>query len=92
MEKNSQPSLAPENPSNESELPKKNGTWKLPDGIEVHIESGLIKTAAGAVAGGIVGAVLFKSGKGWRGASVAMGVGAAIGSTVERAMADPRMK
>jgi uncharacterized protein YcfJ len=62
-----------------------NGNWKLPDGIEDHIEAGLIKTAAGAVAGGLVGAVLFKSGKGWRSASVAFGVGTALGSAVERA-------
>jgi len=63
------------------------GNWKLPDGIEDHIESGLIKAAAGAVAGGIVGAVLFRSGKGWRSASMALGVGVALGSTVERAYA-----
>lgn len=67
-----------------------NSNWKLPEGIEDHIEAGLIKTAAGAVAGGLVGAVLFKSGKGWRSASVALGVGAAIGSTVERAYNEKR--
>lgn len=60
-------------------------TWKLPEGIEDHIESGIIKAAAGAVAGGVVGAILFKSGSGMRAASMALGVGAAIGSTVERA-------
>mmetsp|Transcript_6911 Transcript_6911/g.20742 ORF Transcript_6911/g.20742 Transcript_6911/m.20742 type:complete len:103 (-) Transcript_6911:169-477(-) len=60
-------------------------TWKLPDGIEDHIESGLIKSAVGATVGGVVGLVLFRSGKGWRAASVAMGVGVAVGSTVERA-------
>ena len=64
-----------------------NGNWKLPDGIEDHIESGLIKTAVGAFAGGLVGAVLFRSGSGLRSSSVALGVGAAIGSTVERAYA-----
>lgn len=61
------------------------GNWKLPDGIEDHIESGLIKAAAGAVAGGLVGAILFKSGSGMRSASMALGVGAAVGSTVQRA-------
>jgi len=68
------------------------GNWKLPDGIENHIEAGIIKTAAGAVAGGLVGAVLFKSGTGWRSASVALGVGAAIGSTVERALSESPKK
>jgi uncharacterized protein YcfJ len=61
------------------------GNWKLPEGIEDHIESGIIKAAAGALAGGVVGAILFKSGSGMRSASMALGVGAAIGSTVERA-------
>lgn len=60
-------------------------TWKLPAGIEDHIESGLIKSAVGATVGGVVGLVLFRSGKGWRAASAAMGVGVAVGSTVERA-------
>mmetsp|Transcript_2083 Transcript_2083/g.3793 ORF Transcript_2083/g.3793 Transcript_2083/m.3793 type:complete len:80 (+) Transcript_2083:129-368(+) len=63
------------------------GHWKLPDGIEDHIESGIIKAAAGALAGGIVGAILFRSGSGMRSASVALGVGAAVGSTIERAYA-----
>ena len=67
-------------------------TWKLPDGIEDYIEEGLIKTAAGAVIGGVVGAVMFKSGGGWRSASVAMGVGTGIGSTIQRAVADPNLK
>lgn len=63
------------------------GSWRLPEGIEDHIESGILKTAAGALAGGIVGAILFRSGSGMRSASVALGVGAAIGSTIERAYA-----
>ena len=67
-------------------------TWKLPDGIEDYIEQGLVTTAAGAVIGGVVGAVLFKSGGGWRSASVAMGAGTGIGSTIQRAMADPKLK
>ena len=61
-------------------------TWKLPDGIEDHIESGLIKSAIGATAGGLVGMILFRSGGGWRSASVAAGVGVAVGSTYERIM------
>eukprot|EP00552_Chaetoceros_brevis_P000626 CAMPEP_0197738712 /NCGR_PEP_ID=MMETSP1435-20131217/16060_1 /TAXON_ID=426625 /ORGANISM="Chaetoceros brevis, Strain CCMP164" /LENGTH=77 /DNA_ID=CAMNT_0043327723 /DNA_START=15 /DNA_END=248 /DNA_ORIENTATION=- len=61
------------------------GSWRLPDGIEDHIESGLIKGAVGAVAGGVLGAIFFKSGKGWRSASAAFGIGTAIGSTAERA-------
>ena len=63
-------------------------TWKLPDGIEDHIESGLIKSAIGATAGGLVGMILFRAGGGWRSASVATGVGVAVGSTYERIMAD----
>ena len=63
------------------------GNWKLPDGIEDHIESGIVKTAAGALAGGIIGAILFRSGTGMRSASVALGIGAAVGSTIERAYA-----
>ncbi len=80
-------------PSDEkSTSPAPTGSWKLPDGIEDHIESGLIKSAAGAVAGGIIGGIFFRSGKGWRAASVALGIGAAVGSTVERALADERAK
>jgi uncharacterized protein YcfJ len=72
--------------SSEGKVPSP-GNWKLPDGIEDHIESGIIKTAAGALAGGVIGAILFRSGSGMRSASVALGVGAAIGSTIERAYA-----
>mmetsp|Transcript_533 Transcript_533/g.868 ORF Transcript_533/g.868 Transcript_533/m.868 type:complete len:107 (-) Transcript_533:348-668(-) len=64
----------------------KEQNWKLPNGIEDHLESGVIKVAIGAAVGGIVGMALFRSGKGWRSASVAMGTGVAIGSTVERAI------
>mmetsp|Transcript_51106 Transcript_51106/g.76582 ORF Transcript_51106/g.76582 Transcript_51106/m.76582 type:complete len:83 (-) Transcript_51106:149-397(-) len=70
----------------EDKKPARGGNWKLPDGIEDHIESGLIKAAIGGVVGGVVGLALFRSGKGMRMASVAGGVGAAVGSTVERAM------
>lgn len=62
-------------------------TWKLPDGIEDHLEAGLIKTVVGAAAGGAVGMVLFRSGGGWRAASAAAGMGVAWGSTYERAVA-----
>ena len=44
----------------------------------------LLKTAVGAVAGGLFGLVFLRSGKGTRAASVATGVGAAFGSTYER--------
>jgi hypothetical protein len=60
-------------------------SWKLPDGIEKHLERGLMYSAAGAVAGGLVGLILFKSGKGMRAASVAGGFGVGVGSTVELA-------
>jgi len=63
-------------------------TWKLPPKIEEHIESGLVKTASGVLVGGIIGALLFKSGKGWRYAGAAMGAGVAAGSTVERAISN----
>ncbi len=60
--------------------------WQLPDGIENVLESGIIKAAVGATAGAVFGGLLFKSGKGWRSASVAMGVGVAVGSSMERAL------
>ena len=62
-------------------------TWKLPDNIEEHIEYGLMKAAAGAVAGATTGAVFFKSGRGYVGALALAGVGVAIGSTFERVKA-----
>ena len=46
--------------------------------------SALIKTTIGAVAGGVMGLVLFKGGKGTRAASIATGIGASLGSTWER--------
>ena len=73
-------------PPSSSPSGRKEPTWKLPDGIEDHIESGIIKAVAGATVGGLVGCILFKSGSGWRSASVAAGVGTAVGSTIERAM------
>ena len=64
--------------------PKSN--WQLPDGIEDAIESGIIKATIGAATGALIGTLLFKSGKGYRAAGAAMGVGVAVGSTVERAL------
>ena len=63
-----------------------NATWKLPDGIEDHIESGIIKATAGVIIGGLTGVVLFRSGQGWRAASSAMGMGIGIGSALDRAL------
>jgi uncharacterized protein YcfJ len=84
---------------NESQVPptpddsaRKSQSWKLPEGIENHIESGIIKTFSGAIIGGVVGMLLFKSGGGSRAASTAMGVGVACGSIVERALGDSRLK
>jgi Domain of unknown function (DUF543) len=71
---------APSSSSNSSS----SSHWKLPDGIEDHLEDGVYKVLAGATAGGIVGLLLFKSGRGWRSASMATGVGMAIGSTLTR--------
>jgi hypothetical protein len=65
------------------------GTWKLPDGIEDHLEAGLFKAVAGGVVGGMLGMLLFKSGKGWRSASVASGFGVAVGSTYARSVGTP---
>lgn len=60
-------------------------SWQLPEGIEEHIESGLINAAAGAATGAIMGAMFFKRGRGYVPALALAGVGVAIGSTVERA-------
>lgn len=46
--------------------------------------TGVVEAGVGMVAGGLIGAVLFKSGSGYRSASVAVGAGVAIGSTFER--------
>ncbi len=72
-------------PSNDKPEQPSPPTWQLPEGIENVIESGIIKASVGAVTGAVVGSVLFKSGSGWRSAGAAMGVGVALGSTVERA-------
>lgn len=62
------------------------GNWKLPNGIEDHIEDGIIKMTVGVLVGGTLGMLLFKSGKGWRSASIASGLGVAMGSTYIRFM------
>jgi hypothetical protein len=49
--------------------------------------SGLIKTTVGVAVGGVLGMIMFRSGKGMRAASVATGLGVAAGSTYERLMA-----
>mmetsp|Transcript_30378 Transcript_30378/g.71668 ORF Transcript_30378/g.71668 Transcript_30378/m.71668 type:complete len:97 (-) Transcript_30378:1032-1322(-) len=59
-------------------------TWELPVGIEDDIEHALIKTAVGAAAGGLFGLMFLRSGNGRRVASIATGVGAALGSSYER--------
>lgn len=66
-----------------TETEKKN-TWKLPDGAEDHVYSGLLKGAAGVTVGAAVGLLAFRSGKGWRAGAMAVGAGAAFGSTWER--------
>mmetsp|Transcript_1363 Transcript_1363/g.1835 ORF Transcript_1363/g.1835 Transcript_1363/m.1835 type:complete len:95 (+) Transcript_1363:179-463(+) len=60
-------------------------SWKLPDGIEDHLESGLVKAAVGMTLGGIAGMMLFRPGGGYRAASIATGLGIAFGSTYQRA-------
>jgi Domain of unknown function (DUF543) len=60
------------------------GNWKLPVGIEDHIENSIIKMTVGVVVGGVVGMMLFKSGKGWRSTCIATGVGVALGSSYTR--------
>jgi hypothetical protein len=60
------------------------GNWKLPVGIEDHIENSILKMTVGVVVGGVVGMMLFKSGKGWRSTCIASGVGVALGSSYTR--------
>ena len=72
--------------ANENQQPSEETTWKLPNGIDNHIYSGIINSAIASTAGGALGTVFFKSGKGWRTACAAVGLGVAIGSTVERAI------
>ena len=62
---------------------------QIPESAIPHMESGLLKSAGGAMVSGIFSLVFFRGGKGWRMASVGAGVGVALGSTVERYMANP---
>lgn len=76
-----------EEPSKESGAPPTTkSSWKLPDGIENHLEDGILKAVVGVGVGGALGMLLFRSGKGWRSASVATGLGVAVGSTYARVM------
>jgi hypothetical protein len=43
-----------------------------------------MKAAAGVAIGGLVGLAMFRSGKGYRSATAAAGLGVALGSTYER--------
>ena len=74
------------NPSKDSAGLGPSSSWKLPDGIEDHLEDGIIKAVIGVGVGGALGMLLFRSGKGWRSASVATGLGVAVGSTYARVM------
>jgi len=69
--------------SEKNEVPK--GTWKLPDGIEEHLTSGVLNATIGATIGGLLGLAMFRTGRGWRAATIAAGVGVGTGSTVQRA-------
>jgi Domain of unknown function (DUF543) len=77
------PPLSPPVTSETAE-PSNQRKWQLPTGIEDHIESGIIKLTAGILVGGTLGMLLFRSGKGWRSASMAAGAGVALGSTYVR--------
>eukprot|EP00594_Rhizosolenia_setigera_P007338 CAMPEP_0178945622 /NCGR_PEP_ID=MMETSP0789-20121207/3834_1 /TAXON_ID=3005 /ORGANISM="Rhizosolenia setigera, Strain CCMP 1694" /LENGTH=95 /DNA_ID=CAMNT_0020625527 /DNA_START=210 /DNA_END=497 /DNA_ORIENTATION=+ len=65
-------------------------TWKLPDGIEEHIYDGLVNSALGIGVGGISGLGLLRSASGGK-IGMAMGLGVAVGSTVERALNEPHI-
>ena len=62
---------------------------QIPESAIPHMESAILNSAVGAAAGGRFGLVFFRSGKGWRMASVGAGVGVALGSAVERYVAAP---
>ncbi|OEU14405.1 hypothetical protein FRACYDRAFT_269578 [Fragilariopsis cylindrus CCMP1102] len=80
---NTTPSPSPS--TNTTTLPStSSSSWTLPKGIEDDIEQALIKTAVGAVAGGLFGVIFLRSGNGRRAASVATGIGVSFGSTYER--------
>ncbi|KAL7573529.1 hypothetical protein ACA910_008670 [Epithemia clementina (nom. ined.)] len=64
-------------------------TWKLPDGIEDYIESGILRSVVGMTIGGLTGLILFRSGGGYRSACIAAGFGTALGSTYQRYQKQP---
>lgn len=84
--------LGTSTPESSIDEPKVSPTWQLPTGIEKHLETGVIKAASGMVVGGIMGMLLFKSGKGYRTASVVTGLGVAMGSTYTRINYQPPSK
>mmetsp|Transcript_13365 Transcript_13365/g.22748 ORF Transcript_13365/g.22748 Transcript_13365/m.22748 type:complete len:97 (-) Transcript_13365:203-493(-) len=71
--------------SDSNQSSSSSSSWKLPDGIEDHIATGVINTTVGTVVGGLFGLVLFRAGGGTRAASAATGFGIGLGATIERA-------
>jgi hypothetical protein len=65
-------------------VPDSSSVMASMDSAAPHLKDGLLNCVVGASLGGAVGVLLFKSGKGYRAASVAAGVGVAVGSTLER--------
>ncbi|KAL7439445.1 hypothetical protein ACHAXH_004174 [Discostella pseudostelligera] len=64
-------------------------TWQLAPGIENHIEALVLKSLIGGTVGAAVGFVLFRSGRGANAAAgSAFGIGCAVGSFIERSMAN----
>jgi hypothetical protein len=61
---------------------KPSRTWKLPDGIEDHIEQGLLKLGGGIIVGGLFGLACLRPA--WRSTALVLGVGVAAGSTYAR--------
>lgn len=84
-QKAAEPAAAPTTIGATTTTTTNSSSWKLPDGIEDHLEAGLLKAAVGVAVGGALGMLLCKSGKGWRSAAVASGLGVAVGSTYSRA-------
>jgi hypothetical protein len=65
-------------------LPDRSSVMASMESAAPHLKDGLLNCVVGASLGGAMGVLLFKSGKGNRAASVAAGVGVALGSTLER--------
>jgi Domain of unknown function (DUF543) len=65
-----------------AEPPKPSHTWKLPDGIEDHIEQGLLKLGGGVIVGGLFGLAFLHPSS--RSTAVTFGIGVAVGSTYAR--------